>query len=433
MNSDADMYLAQLLDMGYPIEQAVTAIEHTKATGLGEAVSWILDVSVSTSSPAPYSELSKPTPTRTGDGSDPELGHSSRWQKNPAYDTHTPLQAFSNNNRVLAASMSSEQERAAKYPLVTRSTCSQLQYPHHNANQPQQQRQQSHQQQQPAGPYEQSHQQRQGDLLCREAVTQSVSPDQRPSQPSPRPPTMYMSGVAALLDREQRRTSAASDVMDTALQDLQALMQQAQDMVELAQQFRTALAKQPLETVDEQVALDGLAEELLSIGIEAPVTKAAAGKHFYMQLARELKTFLPLPMERAGGYMTLLDVFCLFNRARGLDLVTPDDLLQAVKLLELVGAPFEVQHLEDGALVLRSTAHSTQQVCQRMSELAAGDGSGGLGSALTVHGVAISLRLPIAVAQKQLLTAEAFGALCRDEGGVSGLRFYRNFFLDLGV
>jgi hypothetical protein len=32
---------------------------------------------------------------------------------------------------------------------------------------------------------------------------------------------MYMSGVAALLDREQRRTSAASDVMDTALQDLQ--------------------------------------------------------------------------------------------------------------------------------------------------------------------------------------------------------------------
>jgi hypothetical protein len=41
-------------------------------------------------------------------------------------------------------------------------------------------------------------------------------------------------------------------------------------------------------------------------------------------------------------------------------------MTQAVKLLELVGAPFEVQHLEDGALVLRSTAHSTQQAWRAM-------------------------------------------------------------------
>lgn len=71
-----------------------------------------------------------------------------------------------------------------------------------------------------------------------------------------------------------------------------------------------------------------------------------------------------------------------------------------------------------------------QQVCERMSELAAG-GSGGLGRALTVPGVAAAQRLPVAVAQRQLLTAEAAGTLCRDEGAVDGLRFYRNFFTEL--
>lgn len=42
----------------------------------------------------------------------------------------------------------------------------------------------------------------------------------------------------------------------------------------------------------------------------------------------QLADFLRVPLERAGGMMTLPDVYCLFNRARGTELVSPDDLLQ---------------------------------------------------------------------------------------------------------
>lgn len=42
----------------------------------------------------------------------------------------------------------------------------------------------------------------------------------------------------------------------------------------------------------------------------------------------QLADFLRAPLESAGGMMTLPDVFCLFNRARGTELVSPDDLLQ---------------------------------------------------------------------------------------------------------
>lgn len=35
--------------------------------------------------------------------------------------------------------------------------------------------------------------------------------------------------------------------------------------------------------------------------------------------------------------MTLPDVYCLFNRARGTELVSPDDMLQAAKMFTQVG------------------------------------------------------------------------------------------------
>jgi EAP30/Vps36 family len=51
-----------------------------------------------------------------------------------------------------------------------------------------------------------------------------------------------------------------------------------------------------------------------------------ATPHQHMQLA----DFLRVPLERAGGMMTLPDVYCLFNRARGTELISPDDLLQVM-------------------------------------------------------------------------------------------------------
>lgn len=45
-----------------------------------------------------------------------------------------------------------------------------------------------------------------------------------------------------------------------------------------------------------QVALDDVAEDLVSMGIEAPVTKASAGKHFDMQLAREVRLTVLFPL-----------------------------------------------------------------------------------------------------------------------------------------
>lgn len=124
------------------------------------------------------------------------------------------------------------------------------------------------------------------------------------------------------------RGSAGCRVLDTALHDLQALMAQAQAMVDLAEQFRLQLARQPAEPGSEEVwapmhlqhsmriasgpgtglcqsvaddvlpqallvpsmqtmATD-LTDDLVSMGIATPVTKETAGRKYHKELARQV-------------------------------------------------------------------------------------------------------------------------------------------------
>jgi ESCRT-II complex subunit VPS36 len=43
----------------------------------------------------------------------------------------------------------------------------------------------------------------------------------------------------------------------------------------------------------------------------------------------QLADFLALHLDKTQGVMTLPDVYCLFNRARGSELVSPEDLIKA--------------------------------------------------------------------------------------------------------
>lgn len=78
--------------------------------------------------------------------------------------------------------------------------------------------------------------------------------------------------------------------------------------------------------------------------------------------APQLADFLTLRIDRAGGMMPLPDVYCLFNRARGSELISPDDLLTAAKLLSATGARLTFRQFASGVLVVQSGAHSDEKV-----------------------------------------------------------------------
>lgn len=117
--------------------------------------------------------------------------------------------------------------------------------------------------------------------------------------------------------------------------------------------------------------------------------------------------------------MSLADVYCRVNRARGLELLSPEDLLEACKLL--IG-PIKLRQFPSGAMVLQLDNHDDELVSQETAELV--EKSTSISADELARVVGISLLL----ANERLLTAERLGKLCRDES-IEGLRFYPNLFL----
>ena len=63
-------------------------------------------------------------------------------------------------------------------------------------------------------------------------------------------------------------------------------------------------------------------------GFTSHVSKEISGTKFYRDLAQEIEKFLDkvINSERFSGVIGLVDLYCLYNRARGTDLVSPEDL-----------------------------------------------------------------------------------------------------------
>ena len=79
------------------------------------------------------------------------------------------------------------------------------------------------------------------------------------------------------------------------------------------------------EVASEIMAMEDI---MMNIGIVSPVTKFTAGRMYHQELARQVADVLMREnrLQRLGGMITLPDLYCLFNRARGLEIVSPEDL-----------------------------------------------------------------------------------------------------------
>ncbi|KAG1678287.1 hypothetical protein FOA52_013908 [Chlamydomonas sp. UWO 241] len=257
-------------------------------------------------------------------------------------------------------------------------------------------------------------------------------------------------GVAGIMRREERKAEESERAVSAATQDLTALMAMAGDMVKLAERFRGVMAAKGQGDEDELMDADTQLE-LIAMGIASPVTKESAGSRYATELARQLADFLEKPLAAQGGIMTLPDVYCLYNRARGSELVSPDDLLASLRLFDKLGLPLKMRTLSSGMLVLQAASHSEAAVCARIAALVSAPAADGpdapaesatgasatsrhrapagchLGPPIAATDVARALSVSMPIAREHLLTAELRGVLCRDDGP-DGLRFYHNFF-----
>lgn len=62
--------------------------------------------------------------------------------------------------------------------------------------------------------------------------------------------------------------------------------------------------------------------------------------------------------------MALTDVFCRVNRARGLELLSPDDVLNACQVMESLGLPLKVYQFNSGVMVLQLCSLDDETVAE---------------------------------------------------------------------
>mmetsp|Transcript_5157 Transcript_5157/g.22206 ORF Transcript_5157/g.22206 Transcript_5157/m.22206 type:complete len:458 (+) Transcript_5157:242-1615(+) len=161
-------------------------------------------------------------------------------------------------------------------------------------------------------------------------------------------------GVGGLIAREKQKEYDRGKALNAAFNDLDGLMNNAKELVIIAQKFKT-LRAQESDTAPEEEEFQAMMAE---IGIDDPVSKTSIGndrQKYYNELSKQLGTFLVEPLDRMGGVLTLTDVYCVYNRARNsTELVAPEDVFKACERFETLGVELKLTKLDSNVLIVES-------------------------------------------------------------------------------
>ncbi|XP_017783729.1 PREDICTED: vacuolar protein-sorting-associated protein 36 [Nicrophorus vespilloides] len=238
----------------------------------------------------------------------------------------------------------------------------------------------------------------------------------------PMPNIKLRTGIIGIERSLIEKQKAADESINVAFQDLSKLMTMAKDMVRLSQNISTKIReKQGDITEDETVRFKSY---LMSLGIDDPVTRDAfkSDNQYYRSLAKQICDIMVDPIEEIGGMMVLTDIYCRVNRARGLELLSPEDVLNACNLMQNMDLPLKLHVFDSGVKVLQLACLDSEIVAEGTAELLTERGS------LNAEELAQFLGISVILAKERLLSSERCGKSCRDDS-IEGLRFYPNLFL----
>jgi ESCRT-II complex subunit VPS36 len=237
-------------------------------------------------------------------------------------------------------------------------------------------------------------------------------------------------GVDHILAKNKLKHKQAAKLADEALGgDAEQLLGEAAELLQIIQKYVKLLQKREKDTSSGDDPQDADAQRLASLlqdmGMTSALTKTqvqssnkrGGGENdaYHELLARQVADFLLPKLPQMGGILTLTDVFCLFNRARGTNLISPEDLAQACHVLNDLSIGISQRTFPSGIIVLQLDSSMDQS--EKLVDMCPT-------TALEASHV---LQLSPLLAMEQLEEAERMGLLCRDVT-LETTRFYPNRF-----
>ncbi|MBW0526472.1 hypothetical protein O181_066187 [Austropuccinia psidii MF-1] len=181
-------------------------------------------------------------------------------------------------------------------------------------------------------------------------------------------------GIDGILKTMDIKNQSHQAELEDGLRDLQALMAKAKEMVQMAQSINvklTALETSPIlnEAEPSQQKVAAIRSSLVKLGLPAPAVTPdmiASDQAYAQELARELGGLLTQTRgaqealmkdgsDGAMGIRSLDEVWCMWNRARGVSLVSPADMLTACQYLaEYTNPQIRLRTFSSGLRVLHT-------------------------------------------------------------------------------
>jgi hypothetical protein len=147
----------------------------------------------------------------------------------------------------------------------------------------------------------------------------------------PQQPKVTGLGMDRVKNMMRGKLENQRQMIQGAFTDISSLRQNAEQMIAIASQIRNKIANNPNNKSEN----DEINSVLSKIGFVDPITKEVAGSEYYVKLGEQINQFFmdyfaKNPKTKA---LTLIDAYCLYNRARTGNTISPKDMRQAIKQL----------------------------------------------------------------------------------------------------
>ncbi|KAF2452779.1 EAP30/Vps36 family-domain-containing protein [Lineolata rhizophorae] len=253
-------------------------------------------------------------------------------------------------------------------------------------------------------------------------------------------------GIAGLERRGHELRKNNEIVIGNAFEDLEALMTSAKEVIALAEQFSAQAGVANDNGNPEASALLSQSASALGLVTTKDMLGSGSGSDslYISELSRNLAEFLTDDakgvLKREGGIMSLVDLWAVFNRARGgVELVSPADFAKAAELWDKLKLPVRLRRFRSGLLVVQGRERTDERTIasllawlrelhdQPPEEECSWDWRR-YGRGVTTQEAAERFGWSVGVATEELEMAEERGALCREQR-LDGLRFWENWLV----
>ena len=171
-------------------------------------------------------------------------------------------------------------------------------------------------------------------------------------------------GMSRIQNLMRKKIDNQNKMISGSFNDIQSLRENAEAMISLAQQIRAKLSTSQANNSEKASQAAEINSVLSKIGFVDPVTKEVAGSDYYIKLAEQINLYFTDYFKKNPDIkvITLIDAYCIYNRARGGNTISPKDMTQAINNFHKVAGQIQIKNFNKEMIVLHTNEFSNENL-----------------------------------------------------------------------